>query len=386
MLERLWNLIRRMLWLACLGFSLILVMQVISLYFDLQDVNPTLATAYALTLIGLVLATVLIVGLRILRLPRALTPPALPDLPEASHRQKVRYCKYLRRYLQRLSQNENLTEEHRQQAVAAIDKLNSDLGAHPLHADLDRLIDRIEIEEVQPLLDALNEKASAEIRTCVRDVMLAVTFSPYQRIDSIVVLYRNLSMILRIMEIHTTRPRLREQWLILTDIIKIVVTVNFINAGRNLLESLFSHLPFLGRVVDDIAQGIGAGFLTSASGYAAIQRCSAFKGWNAPQAEKRLRSQAVQFFGDVRDIFTKDVLPNMKTKIRVSVPEEVTDRPGFWDSVGNGINAAVDTTIQATDTLLVKPVAKTGSALGRGVSSTASGVKGLFSYLNIFRR
>ena len=76
----------------------------------------------------------------------------------------------------------------------------------------------------------------------------------------------------------------------------------------------------------------------------------------------------------------------MKTKIKLSVPDEVAEKPGFWDSVGNGINAAVDTTMQATDLLIVKPVAVTGSVLGKGVSSTASGVKGLFKYLNVFRR
>ncbi len=45
------------------------------------------------------------------------------------------------------------------------------------------------------------------------------------------------------------------------DIINIIATVNYINMGKNLIEHLGSKVPGIGRFIDDIAQGIGAGFL-----------------------------------------------------------------------------------------------------------------------------
>jgi len=77
--------------------------------------------------------------------------------------------------------------------------------------------------------------------------MLGVTLIPYQGIDFIIVLYRNGAMVLNVATIFASRPAIGEQWMILRDVLKVVATVNFINVSRNLVESLFAHVPVLGR-------------------------------------------------------------------------------------------------------------------------------------------
>ena len=68
--------------------------------------------------------------------------------------------------------------------------------------------------------------------------------------------------------------------MILRDVLRVLITVNFLYIGRNLVENLFANVPLLGRVVDDMGQGLGAGLFTSAAGHAAIERCAAFRGWD----------------------------------------------------------------------------------------------------------
>ena len=239
-------------------------------------------------------------------------------------KEKHRYVKFLKKYIQQLKENTQLEAEHHVLLESALSEINSTLGAHPLHDDLNRIISRMDHEFLIAPHEHLKEKALSEIRFSVRDVMLAVTFSPYPRMDLFIVFFRNIKMVLRIISIYETRPNALNQWRILCDVFKVVITVNFLNAGRNLLEGLFANLPFLGRVVDDIAQGLGAGFLTSASGYAAIDRCSAYKHWDVETAESGLIKQAKVFLGDVRDIFTKDIFtqhekPNTRHRARQCV-------------------------------------------------------------------
>ena len=43
--------------------------------------------------------------------------------------------------------------------------------------------------------------------------------------------------------------------------------------SEKLIESIGAKIPFVGQVVDDVSQGVGAGIMTSTVGHAGIQRC-----------------------------------------------------------------------------------------------------------------
>jgi uncharacterized membrane protein YcjF (UPF0283 family) len=371
MFRDLWKLVTRVTLILGAAISFIIVLELMRGFAFFYRFSPTAGWTYAA-----VLAVGAIGGcIYLLRVwasyPRVLEPPPLPEPEHASHLEMRRYVEYLSHYLARLSRNPNLEEAQSQSALQQADELREVLGAHPLNEDLRRAIERTEADVVAPLLQHLEDLANQEIRKSVRDVMLGVTLSPYHSVDLVVVVYRNAAMTLRIAGIYRSRPGTPEQLRILRDVLRVVVTVNFLYIGRNLLENLFANIPFVGRVVDDIGQGLGAGLFTSAAGHAALERCAAYRGWSRRAAEDSLASQTKAFLVDVRDLFTRDVLPALRGKLRAEVPTELVNEPGFWDRLSAGIGSAVDLTGNLLSTLVIQPaVAGTRGVLRVGASLT----------------
>jgi hypothetical protein len=301
-IKQLWDIVSKLLYAAMLVFLFIVAVELFRVFLLFERIHPVLGYAYVAGMVGVLIWAWMYARRHLGRLPRVLEPPVLQDLGTADYRSMKHFCKYLRAYLERLAENPNLAAEDHEHARACIDRIDDVLGAHPLLDDLRRLIVEIDEEGIAPLLEILQKKAAGEVRTCVRDVMLAVTISPYRVLDMLVVLYRNGSMVLRIAQIYESRPTLRAQLRIINDTLKIVATVNILNLSRNLMESIFSRMPLVGRVVEDISQGIGAGFFTSLAGHAAIARCSAYQGWTYEEAVEGIGSRSKRFLEDVRDI------------------------------------------------------------------------------------
>jgi hypothetical protein len=194
--------------------------------------------------------------------------------------------------------------------------------------------------------------------------MLGVALSPWRSADLGVTIYRNASMVLRIIRIFDNRPPLREQLLILKDILAVVATVNFLNYGSRLLQNLSASVPVLGRFADDIAQGVGAGLLTSVAGHTAVDRCRSFRGWDRVEAGRTVRRELAGFLVDIRQIVTTDLVPTMRKPIEAQLPEDER-KPEFFARIGDGVEKAMDDTAAAMDLFLRKPVV----AAGRGVAT-----------------
>jgi hypothetical protein len=351
-----------------LGF--VFLAECLRLFVLFYHVHPAAGFAFAGILFISILALFIYLWRGLRGCPRVLVPPPMPELPAASHAEMRRYCDYLIEYLDRLAENPNLAGGSAQAAQDRVAYIEDVLGAHPLNDDLVRTITKTEEETVKPLLGQLDDKASQEVRRSVRDVMLAVTLSPYPSADIFIVLYRNFTMAFRVMRIYKSRPAPREEWRILRDILAVVATVNFLNIGRKLIESLFSQVPVIGRVIDDIGQGLGAGLLTSVAGHAAMDRCAAFRGWNNEEEVRSLGARMGNFLTDVKDLFTKDLMPELKGPIRSAVSADEADQPGFWDTITRGVASAIDMTAKTVDFLVIKPATA-------GVQTVAAGVQGV---------
>lgn len=343
---RIWKWFLRALLVAGSLLSFLVLIELLRVFVFLHSLHPVAGWTYATVLAvgGLAGFTALLHETH--RYPRALIPPPLPDLEAASHAALKRYTKYLMAYGQRLLRNPLLPGKEKNALREALDTISGHLQHHPLNDDLIRFIRQMDDKVLPPLLKQLKDVAEKEIRRSVRDVMLGVTLSPYHSIDVLIVLYRNSSMIFRIMRVYETTPVPRAQWRILRDVIRVVATVNFLYVGRNLIENLFAFVPWIGRVADDIGQGLGAGLFTSAAGHAAIDRCAAYRHWEKNEAAESLAAQSRDFLRDVRNIFTKDVLPDIKNRILSESPETAVQEPGFWERVQNGITTAIDSTVR----------------------------------------
>jgi uncharacterized membrane protein YcjF (UPF0283 family) len=352
-----WKTFRRIVFISGVLLSFVLGVELFRIYIFFDRYSTTAAQVYVGCLAIFLLAGLFYIWRGMGRYPRALRPPPLPPLDEATHQELKRYARYLIAYMRRLSRNRNLSEEEAARLLDEIDSMHGLLNHHPLNEDLIRIIEKTDTEVLPPVLKSLKNRAEKEIRRSVRDVMLGVTLSPYHSVDILIVLYRNFAMIFRVMAVYETRPAPRAQLRILRDVLRVIATVNLLYVGRNLIENLFSFIPWVGRVADDIGQGLGAGLFTSAAGHAVIDRCSTYHEWEKDAAVESLAAQTRDFLRDVKNIFTKDVLPDIKNRILSEAPQEKVREPGFWDNLQNGVNNAFDATIRTVGGMIPKMTA-----------------------------
>jgi len=337
-----WRIIRTVILAGGVLLTFFVLAEILHVYSILKDTYAPLGYLFLVVVVG-GCGCLLIFTLRMVRkIPRVLTPPEIHDPPgEAEARE---YGHYLAAYLKRLMGNPNLSPAEIAQAKRGRQSLQKRLLADHLHPDVFSNIEQTGKEAIEPLLSTLRQKAEREVRNSVRDIMLGVTLSPYRAVDLLIVVYRNGAMVLRVMQVYHSRPPLKEQLLVLRDVLKVVATVNYLNFGEKLMERFLLCVPYVGRALDDFAQGIGAGLLTSAAGHGAIYRCEAYRGWDQQSAADTMSSHISELMRDVKHIFTKDILPRMKSRVYSSAPVEKTDDPGFWDHTTQGVSRALETT------------------------------------------
>ena len=148
---------------------------------------------------------------------------------------------------------------------------------------------------------------------------------------------------------------LAEQISILLDVFRVVATVNYLNFSQKLIEKIFSSVPAVGKFVDDIGQGIGAGLLTSLAGYGAIYRCRAYKTLDRDELDLKIANQIKRFVIIVNGIFKSDVLPKMRTRIISIIPNDQIKNAGvFWQKTSDSICNAIDTTGSTIESFVKK--------------------------------
>ncbi|HML75489.1 MAG TPA: DUF697 domain-containing protein [Anaerohalosphaeraceae bacterium] len=354
---------------ACIVFfgvllSLFAIFELLRMFQTLYSIHPAAGYVFLVVLAG-GFVWLFVWFFRVLGgSPRALTPPATVDIEQADLRQLRRWARYQLRFLQRLTQNPFLDEKMRGQIQMEMDRLTPAFSQSRDFGQMHQLVLTTEEKTILPALDLLDRQASRQVRDCVRDVMLGVTLSPYKSADIFIVLYRNVLMTGRIIQTYNTRPALGQTIRIGIDILNIVATVNYINMGKNLIEALASKLPGVGRLTDDIAQGIGAGFMTSIAGHAAMDRCRSFRRWNPQAAKAGLLNRVGDFYADVRDIFFSDVWGFVKVR-----SSQATDQAR--DAIGQALDQTARTLTECVR-IPVRAVAATGQTVAE---TTVAGTK-----------
>jgi uncharacterized membrane protein YcjF (UPF0283 family) len=372
-LKTIWKLIRTAVIVIGVLLTFFAVLELLRAYQTLHNFHPIAGYAFAAAVIGLLAWLVVYVWVNMAVFPKALKPPKIDDVESATDRQLKKYIQYLKRFLQRLISNPNLSDDDRSQISTVLLQLESQLPSD--RTETLNLITSIEENHIKPVLKTLDAAASKQVRDSMRDIMVGVTLSPYKSADLLIVLYRNLVMVVRIVKVYRVRPSLGEQLRIFSDIINVIATVNYINMGKNLIEGIASRVPGIGRFVDDIAQGIGAGFMTTITGHAAMDRCRSFRGWNEVDAKKHLLSHVGDFYNDVKDIFFKDVWAGVRGRAGAAATDAGDKVADAIDETGSLLDSFVRTPVKIVSTAgqtvydvsatSTKAVYKTGS---KGIS------------------
>ncbi|AQT68398.1 hypothetical protein STSP2_01558 [Anaerohalosphaera lusitana] len=338
--------------------------ELIRAYQTLRDMHPIAGYVYLAILAGSLAYVIIYVARTLKNHPPSLKRPKIKDTSNASPRRLRKYARYLNRYIARLATSPALDEHQQEVAQTGRTTLTEHVNSASDTECILTAIRRAEESTVNPLLEIIDDYAARHVRNCMRDVMIAVTLSPYKAADLIIVLYRNLMMVTGIIKAYNSRPRLREQLSIMVDVLAIVATVNYINMGKNLIEGLASRVPGIGKFVDDIAQGMGAGFMTTVCGHAAMQRCRAFTGWDAEAAKRNIFNNITDFYADVKNVFWKDIWP----ALRVRAGEVSTD-------MKDKIAATLDDTQAAVSKIVKSPFTAAYTATSSAVNVSTNGTK-----------
>jgi hypothetical protein len=379
LLGDLWRGAKVVIWGVGIFLAFAALIECVQAFQILSTVHPLLGWLFLVVLLGAVGWAVAYYTVAMMRRPTVLLPPPRRDLNTATGRDVRRYARYLVAVMSRLAENPWVAEEARtalrREAAALKGRIGGKSATMALVTVVGEAIDNVIVPAVEPL----DQVAAQRVRSCVRDTMLGVTVSPWRSMDLFVVLYRNGRMVLEVSSIYNGRPGLREQLRIFSDVLKIAATVQFLNIGSKLIENLTSWIPVLGRFTDDIAQGIGAGLFTSVTGYATIDRCRAFRGWDEAEARSGMAAKLKQFMVDLKGIVSDSVLPALKGRIEAETPEE-RRAPNFMERARAGIGEAIDATSETLDACVRKPVrvgykgvASTGAVLWRGTKRVGDG-------------
>jgi hypothetical protein len=127
-------------------------------------------------------------------------------------------------------------------------------------------------------------------------------------------------------------------------------------------------VPFFSQFAGDVAQGIGAGLLTSVAGHGAVYRCRSFRRADREGIRKKIHDHIRVFLKDVTAMFKQDLFPRMKERISGAFPFLQKDDPRAWDKAEGGISAA----LQDTEAILEPTLRGPWETLGRDSFDTGS--------------
>lgn len=356
--------------------------EVVRAYQTLRGLHPAAGYAFLAVLAAAAGWLAWYLWVNLAAVPRALRPPAIPDPAQATVRQLKKYLVYLRRFLERLTINPSVSDGNHASIQIALGQIDRVLAEETTVEGLRAAIEVVEGRAIMPALADIDALASRQVRDSMRDIMIGVTLSPYKSADLFIVIYRNLVMTIRIIRVYNARPAVAEQCRILLDILNVIATVNYINMGKNLIEGLGSRVPGIGRFIDDIAQGIGAGFMTTIAGHAAMDRCRAFKGWNAAEAKRHLLSHVGDFYNDVKDIFFKDVWQGVRRRAGAAANDAGEQVADAINETGNSLGSFIRTPVRSVvtvSTASVDAVYHTGAKGATFVGNSLKSVGALFS-------
>jgi len=144
------------------------------------------------------------------------------------------------------------------------------------------------------VLSKIDEKTKNEIEFTAQSVGLSTALSPFKLVDSLIVLYKNSQLVLKIAKMNGIRLGIISELKLVFNILLSALSANlfeeygedFIN---NIIENMFSSRVAdkitASKVADAISQGIFNSFITIRIGYLAQEKCR-FIPWTEEQKKK----------------------------------------------------------------------------------------------------
>ena len=276
LLRNAWTWTRRVvLTLLVLAFF-VLLLEAIHLHELLARIHPALAWTVSGVLLAGVLGLAGWMAWRWTRVPRAISPPELPEPAKGwTAAEKQSYRRFCARYLARQENNEHLAEEARAKIPALVERLESpELPDDP--AALTKLIEN----EIDGILEPLDVQARNEIWQCATQVAVLTAVNPSSLLDVLITFLRNLELMARLAELYYGRPGALGTLRVARDVLAVAATAGLIERVTDSAAEVIAEVSgtWVGRFAGPLGQGVTNGVLTLRLGDAATQRCRSLRG------------------------------------------------------------------------------------------------------------
>lgn len=343
-IQRTTDALRRLGLVIALLLTVAIGLELIRAYAIFHRIHPVVAWVYA----GVLLLAVLFGLWRLLGYLHdhdALFPADLPPAERARHKDLVAHCRYLARYLKRLSGSVYLGEEQQRLARQTAYDMEEMLAHHPLLEDLTRAI----VNAEQKVIADLHTHLDGHARDMTRDKMTAIVADviqpPFPVVNAVVVFYHEVTICAAVTGVYLSEPSLHEYWTVLRDTWRVMTRGDFIRIGQSLFAGVYANCPPMGGAVEDLGQATACIWLTESIAQATALRCRTTRRWRAGDAIAAMDAHCAQSLSATRDVLIKDVLPLMKTAFHHKVPRTEGESPTFMSNLIGGITKSFDIVI-----------------------------------------
>jgi len=267
----------------------------------------------------------------------------------SSHARMTKHLRYLIHYIKRLSSHRLLTDQQSAAIRQKAHDLHEVLHHHPLNDDLLRTIDTAREKVIQPTFGLLDEVAAKVIRTKIRASIQDLYQPPFPIFPPLVVVYHQITLISEITDIYISRPSLREYIRVMSDVWQIMTKGDFLRYGQRLFSGINSNPYSLARTGEDVGHALSITWLSYAIACATRQRCTTLHDWTLPTAISEMQEEVVPCLEHTRDSLQRDVMPNLKGRIRHYAPYG-SDPDQFVDQINEALIKSVDSVVLTLST------------------------------------
>ena len=99
-------------------------------------------------------------------------------------------------------------------------------------------INYAETRGVMPLIEVLRKRAWKETLALMRDVSVTIAASPYHAMDVPIIFWKNLAMMIRIMEIYMKKPNLFAIFVTGRDVLSVVALISVVDLTAKFVRKI----------------------------------------------------------------------------------------------------------------------------------------------------
>jgi len=245
----------------------------------------------------------------------------LPPPERARHKDLVAHCRFLARYLKRLSRSGSLDEELKRLARQSAFDIREMVGHHPLLDDLHRAIEDAE----QRVIPALHAQLDGRARVVTRERMSKIAADMLRPGSTaarpVAIFLHEVRLCAAVAGVYVPEASPAECWTVLRDTRRVIGHGGFVRVGDSIFDGISTARPPTGAVIGDLRRAAALFWRAECVAYASALRCKAIRRWEIGDCIAAMDAGCGDLLAETRDVLLRDALPRMKATLDQEVPK-----------------------------------------------------------------